>query len=80
MILLTKARLRPNGCASCQFFKTSHRAVKMSGTLPMLEIKDTWGTCSLIDNGRYRTTIYNDCRYKGSQCLYKRWVEMPPTL
>ena len=79
-MLFTKNTLRPNSCASCQFFQTRHRVIKMSGTLAMLEIKDTWGTCSLIDNGRYRTTPYNECRYKGKQSLYKRWVEMPPTL
>ena len=52
----------------------------MSGSLAMLEIKDTWGTCSIINSGKYRTTAYNQCRYSGSQSLYKRWVEMPPTL
>lgn len=76
----SKNTLRPNSCASCQYFKTSQRSIKMFGSLAMLEVKDTWGTCSLIDNGRYRTTIYNECRYSGSKCLYKRWIEMPPTL
>ena len=79
-MLFTKNTLRPNSCASCQFFQTSHRVIKMSGSTPFLEIKDTWGTCSLLCDGKYRTTPYNECRYKGSQSLYKRWVEMPPTL
>ena len=79
-MMFTKNTLRPNICASCQFFQTSHRVIKMSGSTPFLEIKDTWGTCSLIDNGRYRTTPYNECRYRGRQSLYKRWIEMPPTL
>ena len=79
-MLFTKNTLRPNSCASCQFFQTSHRVIKMSGSTPFLEIKDTWGTCSLLSDGKYRTTPHNECRYRGGQSLYKRWIGMPPTL
>ncbi len=43
-MLFTKNTLRPNSCASCQFFQTDHRIIKMSGSTPFLEIKETRGT------------------------------------
>lgn len=80
MFIPSKKKLPLNDCASCLHFKSSLYEAKLLGVIPrhffLLFEKNSMGAENRKETGIITPTCSCDC----DQCLYKRWIEILPTM